>query len=224
MSGLAAFQNWIDEQARIAHRRRWSSAKQSSSRPYNWTCGAAANSEDLNLISSPAVATAYVSHWHNRLAVSVRFGRSEDWCRVSTAEAQMRGRRPVCQPPQARGLRRVILLVPESCAEGLGDLVRVFRARQQERTAFPPLGWQRLSPNAELMVDPRSGVRCAIRDTRAAGAERCHWTETVVGEPEPVAAGTPGDIRRGAVATEAALGACSTDEREQSEKRNGTDG
>jgi hypothetical protein len=49
---------------------------------------AAANSEDLNLISSPAVGTAYAAHWHNRLAVSVRLDRHEDWCRVSSEEAR----------------------------------------------------------------------------------------------------------------------------------------
>jgi phosphatidylserine/phosphatidylglycerophosphate/cardiolipin synthase-like enzyme len=55
---------------------------------YNWTRGAAANSEDLNLISSPAVAAAYAAHWHNRLVVSVRFDRREEWCRASSAEAR----------------------------------------------------------------------------------------------------------------------------------------
>jgi hypothetical protein len=41
---------------------------------YNWPGGAATNSENLNLVSSAAVAAAYAGHWHNRLAVSVRFG------------------------------------------------------------------------------------------------------------------------------------------------------
>jgi hypothetical protein len=54
----------------------------------NWTRGAAANSENLNLVSSAAVAVAYVAHWHNRLAVSVRFERREDWCRVSSSEVR----------------------------------------------------------------------------------------------------------------------------------------
>jgi len=45
---------------------------------YNWTRGAAENSEDLNLISSPTVAAAYSAHWRQRLAVSVRFARRED--------------------------------------------------------------------------------------------------------------------------------------------------
>jgi phosphatidylserine/phosphatidylglycerophosphate/cardiolipin synthase-like enzyme len=43
---------------------------------YNWTRGAAANSENLNLVSSPAVAVAYAAHWHNRLACSVRFEKA----------------------------------------------------------------------------------------------------------------------------------------------------
>ena len=40
---------------------------------YNWTRGAAAKSEDLNLVSSPAIAAAaaaYAAHWQNRLAPS----------------------------------------------------------------------------------------------------------------------------------------------------------
>jgi hypothetical protein len=48
---------------------------------YNWTRGASANSEDLNLVSSPTVAAAYTTHWRQRLAVSVQFDRREDWCR-----------------------------------------------------------------------------------------------------------------------------------------------
>jgi len=50
----------------------------------NWTRCAAANSENLNLVSSPALGGAYAAHWHERLALSVRFDRREDWCRVSS--------------------------------------------------------------------------------------------------------------------------------------------
>ena len=53
---------------------------------YNWTRGAASNSEDLNLISSRAVAGAYSAHWRQRRAVSARFVDREDWCRASSAE------------------------------------------------------------------------------------------------------------------------------------------
>jgi len=124
----------------------------------------------------------------------------------------------------ARRLRRVTLLVPESCAEGLRDLARVLRARKRERTAGPPFGWRRISPSAELMVDLRSGVRCAIRDTRAAGGERYHWTVTVVGMSDPIATGRTNDVASVRLQAEAALGGYSTDEREQSGKRNGTNG
>ena len=76
---------WIDAQARIAHAKTMvidSAVTLTGS--YNWTRGAAVNSEDLNLISSPAVAAAYTAHWRDRLAVSAPFNRREDWCRVSS--------------------------------------------------------------------------------------------------------------------------------------------
>jgi phosphatidylserine/phosphatidylglycerophosphate/cardiolipin synthase-like enzyme len=75
---------WIDDQARIAHEKAMVIDEAVTLMgSYNWTRGAAANSEDLNLISSPAVAAAYAAHWHNRLVVSVRFDRREEWCRAS---------------------------------------------------------------------------------------------------------------------------------------------
>lgn len=49
--------------------------------------------------------------------------------------------------------------------------------------------------------------RCAIRDTRAAGDERYYWTVTVIGEPDPVAAGRTGDVRVARSLAELALGA-----------------
>ena len=80
---------WIDAQARIAQAKTIiidSAITLTGS--MNWTGGAAANSEDLNLISSPAVAAAYTAHWRERFAVSVRFDRREDWCRGSSAAAR----------------------------------------------------------------------------------------------------------------------------------------
>jgi mitochondrial cardiolipin hydrolase len=80
---------WIDGRARMAHAKTMvidgAATLQGS---YNWTRGAAANSEDLNLISSPTVAAAYSAHWRQRLAVSAPFVDREDWCRSSSAEAQ----------------------------------------------------------------------------------------------------------------------------------------
>jgi hypothetical protein len=73
---------WIDDQARIADENAMAIDEAVTvTDPYNRTRGGAANSEDLNLISSPAVAVAYTAHWRNRLAVSVKFDRRENWCR-----------------------------------------------------------------------------------------------------------------------------------------------
>jgi hypothetical protein len=138
--------------------------------------------------------------------------------------ALMRKRLPASQSRRADGLCSVTLLVPESCAEGLRDLARVLRGRQRERTAAPPFGWRRISPSAELMVDPQSGARCAVRETRAQGAERYHWTVAVVGMPDLIATGRTSDVAAARSEAEAALGAYSTDRRDQLGKRNGTDG
>jgi phosphatidylserine/phosphatidylglycerophosphate/cardiolipin synthase-like enzyme len=80
---------WIDDRARLAHAKTMvvdGTATLMGS--YNWTRGASENSKDLNLVSSPTVAAAYTTHWRQRLAVSVRFDRRQDWCRVSSAEAR----------------------------------------------------------------------------------------------------------------------------------------
>jgi phospholipase D len=78
---------WIDGLARMAHAKTMvidgALTLQGS---YNWTRAAASNSEDLNLISSPAIARAYSAHWRQRLAVSAPFADREDWCRSSSAE------------------------------------------------------------------------------------------------------------------------------------------
>jgi hypothetical protein len=59
------------------------------------------------------------------------------------------------------------------------------------------------------MVDPQSGARCAIRDTRQEGEERYHWTMTVVGVPEPVAAGRASDGATARARAETVLGSYS---------------
>jgi phosphatidylserine/phosphatidylglycerophosphate/cardiolipin synthase-like enzyme len=70
---------WIDAQARIATMVIDSAVTLAGS--MNWT---ATNSEDLNLVSSPAVAAAYTVHWRDRLGVSSPFIRREDWCRMGS--------------------------------------------------------------------------------------------------------------------------------------------
>jgi phosphatidylserine/phosphatidylglycerophosphate/cardiolipin synthase-like enzyme len=75
---------WIDQRARIAHAKTMViDGTVTLNGSYNWTRGAADNSEDLNLVASPAVAAAYAAHWRDRLARSLRFDRREDWCRAS---------------------------------------------------------------------------------------------------------------------------------------------
>ena len=71
---------WIDAQARIAHAKTMViDGAVTLTGSMNWTGGAAVNSEELSLISSPAVAAAYAGHWRDRLALLVRFDPREDW-------------------------------------------------------------------------------------------------------------------------------------------------
>jgi hypothetical protein len=47
---------------------------------YNFSAGAAFNSEDLNVVTSPEVAVAYATHWQARQAGAFRFADASDWC------------------------------------------------------------------------------------------------------------------------------------------------
>jgi phosphatidylserine/phosphatidylglycerophosphate/cardiolipin synthase-like enzyme len=74
---------WIDHSARIAHAKTMViDGALTLNGSYNWTRGAADNSENLNLVASPAVAEAYTAHWRDRQTRSLRFERREDWCRA----------------------------------------------------------------------------------------------------------------------------------------------
>jgi hypothetical protein len=68
--------------------------------------------------------------------------------------------------------------------------------------------WRKLSPSAELTVDPGRGARCAIRDTGAPGGGRYHWTIRVFCEPDPVAAGRTGKLAEARSRADEALHAC----------------
>jgi phosphatidylserine/phosphatidylglycerophosphate/cardiolipin synthase-like enzyme len=73
---------WIDRGVRIAHAKAMViDRKVVLTGSMDSTASAVRNSEDINLISSEAVATAYTAHWQNRLVASVQFARREDWCR-----------------------------------------------------------------------------------------------------------------------------------------------
>ena len=56
--------------------------------------------------------------------------------------------------------------------------------------------WRFLSPSAHLIVDPASGARGVIRDTRADGAHRFHWSVIPSEESLPIAAGRTGGLAR----------------------------
>jgi phosphatidylserine/phosphatidylglycerophosphate/cardiolipin synthase-like enzyme len=79
---------WIDQAARIAHVKTMVIDNAFTLMgSYNWTAGAARNSENLNLVASPVVGAAYAAHWRERLAVSAPFNRREDWCRAASRTA-----------------------------------------------------------------------------------------------------------------------------------------
>jgi hypothetical protein len=65
--------------------------------------------------------------------------------------------------------------------------------------------WRKVTPSAELMVDPDRGMRCAIRDTGADGPDRYHWTVAMLGEDLPLSAGRVTELVDARSAAEAAL-------------------
>jgi inosine-uridine nucleoside N-ribohydrolase len=83
------------------------------------------------------------------------------------------------------------LLALDANAERFLHLAREFRARHRLWMGGATQGFGRLSPSAELMVDPQSGARCAIRDTGAPEAECYFWTVTVFGYHQLAAGRTP---------------------------------
>jgi hypothetical protein len=92
-------------------------------------------------------------------------------------------------PSQAAGLRRMTVHVPADYAEDLRRFARELCARHRAEPAQTAVKWQALSPSAELMVSPEPSARCAVRDTRAPGADRFRWTVAVLGQLDPVAEG-----------------------------------
>jgi hypothetical protein len=93
------------------------------------------------------------------------------------------------QPSQAARLRRMTVGVPADYAEDLRRFARELCARYRTEAAQTAAKWQAFSPSAELMVSPELSARCAVRDTRAPGAERFRWTVAVLGQLDPVAEG-----------------------------------
>jgi hypothetical protein len=114
---------------------------------------------------------------------------------------------------RARGLCKVTVLVPENCAEGIRQLAHELRARHQVEPTLTRLEWRALSPSAELMVSPERSARCAVRDTRAPGADRFRWTVAVLGQLDPIAEGRAENRVEARQLAEAALYTHTTDGR-----------
>jgi hypothetical protein len=127
----------------------------------------------------------------------------------------MSERRPPSQPQEGALLRRVCVRVPEGHAEELRRFARDLRIRQPGGPANAAQQWRRLSPSAELLVDPECQARGIIRDTRARGADRFHWSVLAPDQSHTVAAGHTGRIARGRWLAEMALRAFVEDWREQ---------
>jgi hypothetical protein len=88
----------------------------------------------------------------------------------------MRGRRSSSRSPQVCRLRRVTVPVPEGRGEDLRQFAQELCSRQWAEPAGVTPEWRKLSPSAELLLDPESGARCAIRDIRQTatiGPSRC---------------------------------------------------
>lgn len=83
LSSLAgAIPVWIDARARIAHEKALIIDRRVTiMASYNFSAGAAWNSEDMNIITSTAVAEGYAAHWQLRLAGAVPFTGPAKWCR-----------------------------------------------------------------------------------------------------------------------------------------------
>jgi hypothetical protein len=123
---------------------------------------------------------------------------------------------------QAFRLRKVTVRVPEDYAEDLRRFARELPTRQtSEPASVSALQWRRLSPSAELLVDPECQARGIIRDTRARGADRFHWSVLPADQSHSLAAGHTGKIARGRWLAEMALRAFVEDWREGSGRQAG---
>jgi phosphatidylserine/phosphatidylglycerophosphate/cardiolipin synthase-like enzyme len=77
----AAIPIWIDARARVAHEKALIIDRRVKIMgSYNWSKGTASNSEDLNVVTSSALAETYAKHWQ----ASRRFPSTlptSQWCR-----------------------------------------------------------------------------------------------------------------------------------------------
>ena len=73
---------WIDDRARVAHEKALIIDRSVTIMgSYNFSAGAARDSEDLNVVTSEEVAEAYATHWQARQTASAPFSDRAEWCR-----------------------------------------------------------------------------------------------------------------------------------------------
>jgi hypothetical protein len=130
--------------------------------------------------------------------------------------------RPPSRPAQTLRLRRVTVRAPEDYAEDLRRFARELRTRQSgEPAVASAIQWRRLSPSAELLIDPECQARGIIRDTGAPGPNRFHWSVLAPDQSYTIVAGHTGKITRGRWLAEMALRAFVEDWRELSGRQAG---
>jgi hypothetical protein len=130
--------------------------------------------------------------------------------------------RPPSRPAQAVRLQRVTVRVPEDYADDLRRFARELRTRQSgEPAAASATQWRRLSRSAEVLIDPGCQARGIIRDTRALGPNRFHWSVLAPHQNYTVVAGHTGKITRARWLAEMALRAFVEDWRELSGRQDG---
>ena len=138
--------------------------------------------------------------------------------------ALMRQGQPPSRSLRAQGLCKVTVLVPEGCAEGIRQFAQELRNRQWSGPIPETPQWRAISPSAELMFSPERSARCAVRDTRAPGADRFRWTVTVLGQLDPVAEGRAKNRAEARSLAEAAVAAYFAGRAEPSGGRSARDG
>ena len=113
---------------------------------------------------------------------------------------------PPSRPAQAIRLQRVTVRVPQDYAEDVRLFARELRTRQSGKpAAASATQWRRLSPRAELLLDPKCQARGIIRDTRAFGPNRFYWSVLAPHQDYTVGAGRTGKITRARWLAEMAL-------------------
>jgi hypothetical protein len=115
----------------------------------------------------------------------------------------------------------VTVRVPADSAEDLRRFAQELRTRQRHEAAYAAPDWRTISPSAELFIDPECQARGIIRDIRARGADRFHWSVVVQEQSHTVAAGHTGNVARARSVAEVALRAYVEDWRELSDEQGG---